>query len=219
MKEEKKNNKLATTIMMLGVLAAMISFFVGLSSFVLGSIMGAVVGHGGIDWGSAYGMTACISFICVIGFTAVAIYEKMVVDIAQKTVDSENGILWRERKRIWCGLPLSFTEYSLSEDRLFVETGFLNIEQNEVRLYRIRDLKLKRSFTQRIFGLGTIVLESTDASLKDFSLANIKDSERIKEKISQMVEKERTEKRVGIRDTYVINDNDDESGDDADMSL
>ena len=68
------------------------------------------------------------------------------------------NILWHDRKR-HLGLPLSFTKYSMSEDRLFVETGFLNLEQNEVRLYRILDLQLKRSFGQRIFGVGSIILQ------------------------------------------------------------
>ena len=32
--------------------------------------------------------------------------------------------LWQDRKRI-CGLPITFTKYSMSEDRLFIKKGFL----------------------------------------------------------------------------------------------
>ena len=63
--------------------------------------------------------------------------------------------LWKDRKRHF-GLPLSFTRYSLSEDRLFCETGFLNIKADEVLLYRVRDLELTISLGQRIFGVGTV---------------------------------------------------------------
>ena len=49
--------------------------------------------------------------------------------------------LWKDRKRFW-GMPLSFTRYSLSEDRLFCETGLLNMKSDEVLLYRVRDLRL-----------------------------------------------------------------------------
>ena len=49
--------------------------------------------------------------------------------------------LWKDRKR-HLGLPLSFTRYSLSEDRLFCEKGFLNLKCDEVLLYRVRDLQL-----------------------------------------------------------------------------
>ena len=49
--------------------------------------------------------------------------------------------LWKDRKRR-LGLPLSFTRYSLSQDRLFCETGFLNLRADEVLLYRVQDLEL-----------------------------------------------------------------------------
>ena len=47
--------------------------------------------------------------------------------------------LWQDRKR-HLGLPISFTRYALSEDRLFLSEGFLNIRDDEVLLYRVRDI-------------------------------------------------------------------------------
>ena len=47
--------------------------------------------------------------------------------------------LWKDRKRI-LGLPITFTRYRLSEDRIFRETGLLNLKEEEVLLYRVRDL-------------------------------------------------------------------------------
>ena len=52
--------------------------------------------------------------------------------------------LWKDRKRYF-GLPLSFTRYSLSEDRLFISEGFLNIKDDEILLYRVRDIDTRRS--------------------------------------------------------------------------
>ena len=49
-------------------------------------------------------------------------------------------LLWNERKRIWCGLPLTFTVYSYDNERFYVKSGFLNQRQDEVRLYRVQDL-------------------------------------------------------------------------------
>lgn len=72
--------------------------------------------------------------------------------------------LWKDRKRHF-GLPLSFTRYSLSEDRLFCETGFFNIKSDEVLLYRVRDLQLNMTLGQRIFGVGTVCVVSSDKSL------------------------------------------------------
>ena len=48
--------------------------------------------------------------------------------------------LWKDRKRYF-GLPLSFTRYALSEDRLFTSVGFLSIKDDEILLYRVRDLE------------------------------------------------------------------------------
>jgi uncharacterized membrane protein YdbT with pleckstrin-like domain len=114
------------------------------------------------------------------------------------------NILWHDRKRYF-GLPISFTKYSMSEDRLFVETGFFNLEQNEVRLYRILDLKLKRSLGQRIFGVGSIIVSSSDKSLGTFEIKNIRHSANVKEMLSVQVEQQREAKRVVGRE-YMGND-------------
>ncbi|MCR4831442.1 MAG: PH domain-containing protein [Pseudobutyrivibrio sp.] len=126
------------------------------------------------------------------------------------------NILWHDRKRYF-GLPISFTKYSMSEDRLFVETGLLNLEQNEVRLYRILDLQLKRSLGQRIFGVGSIIVSSSDKSLGTFEIKNIKHSANVKEMLSVQVEQQRESKRVVGREYMgsgidVDIDDDDEDG-------
>ncbi|SOB98185.1 PH domain-containing protein [Pseudobutyrivibrio ruminis] len=124
------------------------------------------------------------------------------------------NILWHDRKR-HLGLPISFTKYSMSEDRLFVETGFFNLEQNEVRLYRILDLQLKRSLGQRIFGVGSIIVSSSDKSLGTFEIRNVKHSANVKEMLSVQVEQQREAKRVYTRENMVddVDDNDIHEGD------
>lgn len=121
-------------------------------------------------------------------------------------------ILWHDRKRHF-GLPLSFTKYSMSADRLFVETGFLNLTQNEVRLYRILDLQLKRSLGQRIFGVGSIFVSSSDKNLGTFEIKNIRHSANVKEMLSVQVEQQREAKRVVGRE-YMGGDVDFEDEDD-----
>lgn len=110
------------------------------------------------------------------------------------------NLLWSDRKRTVFGLPLSFTKYSLSEERLFIETGFLNKNEDEVRLYRIMDVSLRRSLFQRIFGVGTIHCCSADKTMKDFDIVSVKKSKEVKELLSEQVEKERVEKRVTNRE-------------------
>ena len=108
--------------------------------------------------------------------------------------------LWSDRKRTLFGLPLSFTKYSMTDERLFIEQGFLNKKEDEVRLYRIMDVSLSRSFGQRLFGVGTIHCCSADKSMKDFDILSIKHPKDVKEQLSELVEKQRDAKRVTNRE-------------------
>ena len=113
---------------------------------------------------------------------------------------AERNYLWQARKRLWCGLPWTFTKYALTEDRLFVTAGLFKTVENEVRLYRVMDLSLSRGLIQKIFGLGTIRVSSSDKNLGNFELINIKNSEEVKEQISELVEENRDKKRVTSRE-------------------
>jgi uncharacterized membrane protein YdbT with pleckstrin-like domain len=117
-------------------------------------------------------------------------------------------ILFKQRKRLWCGLPWTFTVYSFDEERLFIKSGMLNIKEDEIRLYRILDLSLKRNFMQRIFGLGTIVVDSSDKTMKCFEIKNIKKARDAKEMLSKLVEEERVRKRISGREFMSDHDHD-----------
>ena len=103
--------------------------------------------------------------------------------------------LWKDRKRRM-GLPLSFTRYALSEDRLFCETGLLNLRADEVLLYRVQDLEPTISLGQRIFGVGTVCVHSSDKSLPHLDLKNVKHPREVKELIHQNVEQAKEKRRM-----------------------
>lgn len=71
--------------------------------------------------------------------------------------------LWKDRRRV-LGMPITFTKYAISDDRLFFEKGLLNLRQEELLLYRIRDISLKITFGQRVFGVGSVLVLSSDQS-------------------------------------------------------
>ena len=125
--------------------------------------------------------------------------------------------LWKDRKRYF-GLPLSFTRYSLSEDRLFVSVGFLNIRDDEVLLYRVRDIDTSRSLWQRMFGVGTVTVISSDKTMPNLVLKNIKDPVFVKELIHKQVEEMKIKRRVRVGEIMgnAIDDADGEF-DDADF--
>ncbi len=108
--------------------------------------------------------------------------------------------IWKDRKRTLFGLPLSFTVYRLTKDRFFTQSGILNLKEEEVRLYRIMDITLKRSLGQRIFNLGTIHCCSSDKTSPEFDIQSIKNPVQVKEMLSHMVEEEREKKKISGRE-------------------
>ena len=123
--------------------------------------------------------------------------------------------LWKDRKR-HLGLPLSFTRYQLSADRLFVSEGFLNIKDDEVLLYRVRDIDTRRSLWQRIFGVGTVTVMSSDKTMPTLVLINIKDPLMVKELIHNQVEEMKIQRRVRFGEIMTTDADDDSDLDDMD---
>ncbi len=117
------------------------------------------------------------------------------------------GIVWRDRKRIVFALPWTFTRYALTEEKLTIDKGLLSRSEEEIRLYRILDVTLRRSLWQRLFGLGTIHCNSADKSTPEFDIKNITHPIETKEKFSDLVEACRDRKRVTSRE-YMDGDDD-----------
>ena len=107
-----------------------------------------------------------------------------------------SSYVWTDKKRTIFGLPLSFTRYKLTEERFFIETGFLSKKEEEIRLYRVMDLTLLRPLGQRLFKVGTIHCCSADKSTPEFDIIKVKNPEKIRDLLSELVEKQREAKRV-----------------------
>ena len=120
--------------------------------------------------------------------------------------------IWKDRKR-FCGMPLSFTRYALSEDRLFLSTGFLNVKDDEILLYRVKDISSTRTLWQRIFGVGTITVISADKSTPTLILKNIKNPLEVKETLHHQVEEMKIRRRMRFGE-MMSNDLDDDDLDD-----
>lgn len=123
--------------------------------------------------------------------------------------------VWKDRKR-FLGMPLSFTRYAMSDDRLFFSVGFLSVRDEELLLYRVRDISLKRSLWQRIFGVGTVTIASSDKSTPTLLLKNIKHPLDVKELLHENVEESKVRRRM--RFSEMMTDlRDDENDDDQDL--
>jgi len=104
--------------------------------------------------------------------------------------------IWSDRKR-HLGLPISFTKYTLTPDRINIREGLFTITRNEIRLFRVLDVSVKMTLLQRLFGVGTVYIKSADETMHDFELENIADAEHVMEKISLYVDRNREKHGVG----------------------
>ena len=110
------------------------------------------------------------------------------------------SIIWKDRKRPIFGLPLSFTKYKLTEEKILINTGILSIKEEEIQLYRIMDVTLQCSFWQRIFNVGTIHCCSGDKTTPEFDIKDVKNPSKVKELLSKNIEIQRDKKRIAGRE-------------------
>lgn len=120
---------------------------------------------------------------------------------------AENAeIVWKDRKHI-CGLPLSFTRYSVAKNdewtKLFIDIGFLSSTIDEVNMYRVYDISLSQTLMGKIFNTGTITIYSNDQNMPTLELVNVKDPCKIRDMLSNLMEAERKKKRIGLAEIQV----------------
>ncbi len=158
-----------------------------------------------------------ILIVLVVAFVIAVIITKVYCE-ARKDKKRRPNDIWEDRKRNGFGLPWTFTRYGLDKERLFIDKGFFNMVSYEARLYRITDVSLTRTLWQRIIGTGTLLVFSSDRSLGNFKIRNIKNSLIVKELLSQTVEAERQSKRVYTRENMVdVNESGESDDFDGDM--
>jgi hypothetical protein len=113
--------------------------------------------------------------------------------------------MWKDRKRI-LGMPITITVYTLRNSRIFLREGFFNTHENEMLLYRILDINMSRSLGDKIFGVGTLTLFTADETHRELRLQNIKNPARVRDLISDAVEKERERLKIRGREMYGVSD-------------
>ena len=95
-------------------------------------------------------------------------------------------------------LNTRFIKYELDSQRLKIKKGVLSQNIEETELYRVKDYSILKPFFLRLFGLGHLVLTTSDKNNKYVKLVAIKDTEKVKDIIRNHVEKAR--KRTGTKE-------------------
>lgn len=89
-----------------------------------------------------------------------------------------------------------FDNYELTNERLKHASGVLNRRHEVLELYRIKDMRLEMPLHFRIFGLGRIVLDTSDRSTPQVVLDGIRGSVGLSDLLRKNVEAMRDRKRV-----------------------
>lgn len=110
---------------------------------------------------------------------------------------NEIDYVWTDKKRTLFGLPLSFTRYYLTRTKFITRAGLINVEEDEIDLYKIIDKSVKRPFFQRLFGCGTIIIHSKDADTPTKEVKSIKSVRQVSNLIDKHMNNMRD--RYGIR--------------------
>jgi len=120
--------------------------------------------------------------------------------MTKKKLEQNYGeVLWYG-KRCRLGLPLSFTRYILTANKLYVKTGFLNVKEERVELYRIVDFTLSLPLGERMCGCGTIKVYAKDKTMPEQDLKSVRHPRKALNLLEEAVEKERVKYKIHGRD-------------------
>ncbi len=109
----------------------------------------------------------------------------------------EEGAIYKFRKR-WkfLGLPLTFTVYTIFEDKINIKKGVFSTTEDDCFMYKVQDVKLTRSLMERLFKLGTISCYTGDITHPELKFIHIKQSKEIKDYLLTISEEARRKRRT-----------------------
>ena len=106
---------------------------------------------------------------------------------------------------LWKWMEIKATTLTITDQRLIVTEGVLNKSTNETELYRVRDTSLEEPFFYRIFGLGNIIVYTTDEANATHRFIAYKRPHWLKDQIRNYSEICRQKKRWGT-DNILLHD-------------
>jgi hypothetical protein len=119
-------------------------------------------------------------------------------------------VVEEEEREVWSGKPDSVLapvgersqRYVLTTDRLKVDSGMLRKKSETLDLWRVRDVSVKKSITQRTRGCGDVEVASADASTPKLTLTWIKNPDEVAEQVRQTAREARKRHGVVTQERY-----------------
>ena len=137
-------------------------------------------------------------------------------DMDRETIQADCEELTERKRWSFLGLPFTFTKYVLQSNKLVVDSGLFTTVEDDILLYRVMDVSLRRTLFQKMFGLGTIQVISSDKTSSNLEIRNIKHYREFKDALTERVDRERLRMRTRTSEMVGII-GDDDSDPDPDM--
>jgi uncharacterized membrane protein YdbT with pleckstrin-like domain len=103
---------------------------------------------------------------------------------------------------IYRWLSVRCTKFTLTNQRFRIERGILSKRFDEMELYRVKDITMSQPFIQRLVGLGTITMMTSDATTPTVALPAIAEPRQVLDLVRGEVERVRRERNVRELDVY-----------------
>lgn len=97
---------------------------------------------------------------------------------------------------LWIFVETRATRHELTTERIRLCEGVFNQKMDDVELYRVKDTSMERPFWYRVFGLSTLIIETSDRSQPRIEIKAVHHGEELRETLRKQVEFWRDKKRV-----------------------
>ncbi len=101
----------------------------------------------------------------------------------------------------WRYLATRCKRFKLTDQRLVIHSGVLNKKNEQIELFRVRDIDCEQPLSLRLFKLGRLTITSTDRTDPVAVINAIRGGEVIVEQFRRTITKLRQKSRVGVIET------------------
>ncbi|MCW1923261.1 PH domain-containing protein [Luteolibacter arcticus] len=97
---------------------------------------------------------------------------------------------------LWIFIETRSVRHELTTERIRMSAGVFNQQMDDVELYRVKDTSMERPFWYRMFGLSSLIIETSDRSQPRIEIKAVHNGDELRETLRKQVEFWRDKKRV-----------------------
>jgi len=111
------------------------------------------------------------------------------------------GLVFAIPYGVWRYLVVKYRSYKLTDQRLVITSGVLNRRNEQIELFRVKDIDWEEPLMLRLFSLGRLTIRSTDSTEPIATLNALPGGEAVVDTFRGAVSQLRAKNRVGVIET------------------